>query len=450
MSEPIIRIKPEMNIQDEFLKQLDIILNLQSKYGINILSKNWIQIIFLKSIIEDADKYPALDIDGMKILLEYSKCYHENKVDEELLYKTFKVVEKANNLKNNPISSSVPSFRFYLDERNQKIFNDSFRKVVIPNSYDKRKALIRNILFFITRVGKGNESYNISSESIIALASKLLDINENDLVLNSFAGYSSFALSDIKCKLINGYDIDSDCIAISSMIKILCKLDHLNVIQGNFYSDLDDNADAKIKYNKIFTDGPISERYLNMPVMDENNKYNYIRSLDILNLRKTLDLLEEKGLAVITISNRLFYSFTPQLTILRRGIAKIGLKAIILLPNNILYKSSLPINLFIIEKGYQGNILIINGNQSQFYYSSKSFKNIESFSIDKMVSIYKNFEEIEGQSFIIDPNDLFGDGTKLVNLQKYFIDSKNKKHRKIEVIDNDINNVICDLRNINR
>jgi hypothetical protein len=115
-----------------------------------------------------------------------------------------------------------------------------------------------------------------------------------------------------------------------------------------------------------------------------------------------------------------------------------------------LYKSSLPINLFIIEKGYQGNILIINGNQSQFYYSSKSFKNIESFSIDKMVSIYKNFEEIEGQSFIIDPNDLFGDGTKLVNLQKYFIDSKNKKHRKIEVIDNDINNVICDLRNINR
>ena len=135
---------------------------------------------------------------------------------------------------------------------------------------------------------------------------------------------------------------------------------------------------------------------------------------------------------------------------MRQYLSNTGLKAIITLPNNVLYGSGVTINFLVIQKGYTGDILLINSNDDKLYDSTKAIKNITSTGIKKIKSIYDNFEMIEGISCIKSRKELFGDGTRPIQLQQYFYVEKKKTYRSIKDIDNDIQNVMNELISINK
>ena len=89
-------------------------------FGVFESTSKLIQVLFLKTIIDDTNKYENLNLDTMKILFEYQKLFNDGELTEEYLYKTFKAVEEANNLHNNELTSGINLFRFYFERDNQK------------------------------------------------------------------------------------------------------------------------------------------------------------------------------------------------------------------------------------------------------------------------------------------------------------------------------------------
>ena len=57
---------------------------------------------------------------------------------------------------------------------------------------------------------------------------------------------------------------------------------------------------------------------------------------------------------------------------------------------------------------------------------------------------------IEGVSCIKSRKELFGDGTRPIQLQQYFYVEKKKIYRSIKDIDNDIQNIMNELISINK
>lgn len=418
--------------------------------GIYESSSKLIQILFLKSILDDANKYEYLDMEGMKTMFEFSKCFNDNSVDEDILYKTFRAVEKANRVYGNALTSAAISYRFYFEKENQKRINDMLRSFNLPSSYDERRDLIEYLLNVSGINGGRYTSEYLSSPTIINLSSELLEINENDKVLNTFAGCSSFALKNKNYKWMSGFDINMESIATSYMIKVFCKLDNFEVNQCDIYEDFDDNKRCDRKYNKIFTDGPLGARIRTIASTNPNSKYYGIKDGDILNIRKTFDFLDDNGLAVITVPNRVFVSGSKAYADLRKDLSTSGVKAIISLPNNIMYGTTIPMNLLVVEKGYSGEVIIIKAEDEGFYESTRIMRNITQFGIANIFKVYKNFEQVEGFSHIVLPTELFGDGSDPVQLQKFFFVEEKKNHRKIDEIDNDISDIMSKLANLNK
>lgn len=431
------------------MENKEIISNLSTKlYGIGIFEINskLIQIIFLKSILDDVKRYQNLEVDDLKVIFEYSQKFNENKIDRSLLYNTLNIVANINGIYESSLSMSIDAYRFYFEGNNQEKINNLLRQIELPFEYEKRKSLIKDILQY-SGINGGRYSFEkISSPTIVNLASSILDVQKEDYVLNTFAGYSAFALNLPECKFIDGYDINVECNTISNMIKIMCGIYNLNINLGNFYIDSESLTE---KYNKIFTDGPLALK-LNI----DETSYLYSKLLtkdsDIINILKTIDLLKKDGTAVITSPNKIFISVTKQCISLRQYLSNTGLKAIITLPNNVLYGSGVTINLLVIQKGYTGDILLINSNDDKLYDSTKAIKNITSIGIKKIKSIYDNFEVIEGVSCIKSRKKLFGDGTRPIQLQQYFYVEKKKIYRSIKDIDNDIQNIMNELISINK
>ena len=431
------------------MENKEIISNLSTKlYGIGIFEINskLIQIIFLKSILDDVKRYQNLEVDDLKVIFEYSQKFNENKIDRSLLYNTLNIVANINGIYESSLSMSIDAYRFYFEGNNQEKINNLLRQIELPFEYEKRKSLITDILQY-SGINGGRYSFGmISSPTIANLASSILDVQKEDYVLNTFAGYSAFALNLPECNCIDGYDINVECNTISNMIKIMCGIYNLNINLGDFYIDSESLTE---KYNKIFTDGPLALK-LNI----DETSYLYSKFLtkdsDIINILKTIDLLKKDGTAVITSPNKIFISVTKQCISLRQYLSNTGLKAIIALPSNVLYGSGVTINLLVIQKEYTGDILLINSNNDKLYDSTKAIKNITSTGIKKIKSIYDNFEVIEGVSCIKSRKELFGDGARPIQLQQYFYVEKKKTYRSIKDIDNDIQNIMNELISINK
>lgn len=430
------------------MENKEIISNLSTKlYGIGIFEVNskLIQIIFLKSILDDVKRYQNLEVDDLKVIFEYSQKFNENKIDRSLLYNTLNIVANINGIYESSLSMSIDAYRFYFEGNNQEKINNLLRQIELPFEYEKRKSLIKDILQY-SGINGGRYSFEkISSPTIVNIASSILDVQKEDYVLNTFAGYSAFALNLPECNCIDGFEINPECSTISYMIKIFCGIQNFNIYVNDFYN----YNETFIKfYNKIFTDGLIGLK-LNIDEKSELFEKYGTKEADILNIRKTIDYLDD-GTAVITSPNKIFISVTKQYICLRQDLSTAGLKAIITLPSNILYGSGIPLNLLVIQKGYTGDILLINLNDDKLYDSTKAIKNITSAGIKKIKSIYDNFEVIEGVSCIKSRKELFSDGTRPIQLQQYFYVEKKKTYRSIKDIDNDIQNIMNELISINK
>ena len=203
-------------------------------------------------------------------------------------------------------------------------------------------------------------------------------------------------------------------------------------------------------YDILLLEGDENEFQNFLEDLADKSGYYGIKDGDILNIRKTLDFLDDNGLAVITVPNRVFVSGSKAYADLRKDLSTSGVKAIISLPNNIMYGTTIPMNLLVVEKGYSGEVIIIKAEDEGFYESTRIMRNINKSGIERILSVYKNFEVIEGFSHIVSPTELFGDGSDPVQLQKFFFVEEKKNHRKIDEIDNDISDIMSKLVNLNK
>lgn len=399
-------------------------------------SEKLIQILFLKTIIDDTNKYENLDVDTMKVLFDFQKLFNEGELKEESLYKAFKAVEKANYLQNNELTSGISLFRFYFERDNQKRINSCLRSFEIPSSFYERKMLLLDLLNQIGVHSGKYASETISSPSIYRISSELLKVSQDDCVLNTFAGNSAFILNLSEFKEAYGYEINIETIAITYMLKVMCGIKNYNIELSDFYK----NEEILHKYDKIFTDGPVGMKVKNLGESKES---------DIFNITKTYELLKENGTAVITVPNKVLFAGSKPFCELRKRLSSVGLKAIIMLPNNVLYGTSIPINLFVIQKNYKGKIMIIDPTEEMFD-STKLSKVIKDEAIDLIVETIEKNKAIEGYSFLINPDELFGDGNNPVSLQKYFIVVEQKTYRSVKEIDSDISSVVEELLSLNK
>ncbi len=405
-------------------------------FGVFESTSKLIQVLFLKTIIDDTNKYENLNLDTMKILFEYQKLFNAGELTEEYLYKTFKAVEEANNLHNNELTSGINLFRFYFERDNQKRINSNLKAFEIPSNSNDRKIMLLDILGEIGVRSGRQTCETICSPSIYRVAKKILKIDSNDEILNTFAGNSAFILNLDNFKNAQGYEINIETLTITYMLKIMCDIKNYNVKLSDFYSV----EDYTRKFDKIFTDGPIGVKVRNLPESSES---------DVLNITKTYELLKKDGTAVITVPNKVIFSGNRLFCEMRRRLSSMGIKAIIMLPNNVLYGTAIPINLFVIQKNYTGDIMLINPTDDMFD-STKLSRTIKNDAIELIAETIEESKVIEGYSYLIDPNELFGDGSNPVSLQKYFMVNEKKSHRNIEEIDEDIVKVIEKIYSLNK
>ena len=399
-------------------------------------SAKLIQILFLKSIIDDTNKYKNLNVNNMKILFDFQKLFNENQLTEEHLYKTFKAVEEANCLNNNELTSGISLFRFYFEKTNQKRINECLKEYEFEADFNSRRNMFLELLNQIA-IGSGKHmSESICSPSIYRIASSILKVNENDHVLNTFAGYSAFILNQKDFKKAYAYEKSIEVITTTYMLKIMCGLDNYEVELSDFYL----NDDTNVKYNKIFTDGPLGSKLKGEYESNEG---------DILNITKTYELLDDNGVAVILAPNRILFGGSKQFCNLRKSLVDIGLKAIVALPNNVIYGTAVPINLFVIQKGYSGNVLLINASEDMFE-STKILRVIKEKNSDFISKLIDNSEEIAGVSLSVDSQKLFGDGTNPVFIQKFFDVVEEKVYRHIKEIDKEIDEVLKEIILLNK
>ena len=126
------------------MENKEIISNLSTKlYGIGIFEINskLIQIIFLKSILDDVKRYQNLEVDDLKVIFEYSQKFNENKIDRSLLYNTLNIVANINGIYESSLSMSIDAYRFYFEGNNQEKINNLLRQIELPFEYEKENHL---------------------------------------------------------------------------------------------------------------------------------------------------------------------------------------------------------------------------------------------------------------------------------------------------------------------
>ncbi len=241
------------------------------------------------------------------------------------------------------------------------------------------------------REPKGRIAEFGTPESVCALASKILDVKNDETVADLCSGRGDF-LSQYASPNTYGFEINSDLVSKSIGI---CALN------GSFplFRQQDVLTIASGKYDKVFCEFPWGYCYERpIQALDcENWKPLPVRALrrsmmSWLFIAKALSVVDEKGIAVIHANDGALFS-TYESDVRKEAVEKGLLKAVISLPNNIMENTGVASSLLVFSRG-NSSVRFIDASKFGTLNNNRR-TSLSSFDIDRIVGEMNREEKNE-------------------------------------------------------
>ncbi len=265
------------------------------------------------------------------------------------------------------------------------------------NSQEKGRMLVQDLLAGMQTRSDGNRFMGefASKSEIGVLSQGILQIKEGETFLDFAAGTGTTTVLSVgnqECNIINA-DINRETLSIAAMLYIMNGYKHIEMNCVDVLS----NPDIAWQADKIFIDAPIGMRVPNL-------RYGAgLIDSTILSIYKTLECLDENGLAVVTVPSGLLFGTAKMQTTIKRELVNKGyLQAVIALPIN-WFGTGVTINILVLSKQQKGDkVLFLNAHSTGFAkYVQKANGKLTSITqegLDKILDIFHNNTEIEGLS----------------------------------------------------
>ncbi len=407
-------------------------------------AKKIIQLLFLRSILDDATDYNLSSIDDMKVLFKYQNEITGMFLTEATIRDTFTVIDRAFFETGLGLGKAAPLYQFLFEAHveDQKAIIGALHQFDLPKDPAGRWEIVKAIYQLSSRdISKFEESN--SPESIIKLGNMLLGPKPTDHYLDAFSGLSTAFLSlpENGYGVYEGFEKNPDTFATSLMLIIMLKRQRAFVYNADFF-----NVPEESIYDAIFCDGPLTGRLDDRDQLDAVEKYGF-RESDVLSCYRIMHMLSDKGRAVVTVAGRFLFSNAKPYEQARQMLTEEGLKAIIYLPGGILSVSSVPINLLYIERGYTGPIALVDARE--IAYAQNKLSKTLSDEIIREIGTW--IERMQGGSEylrIMDRRVLLVEEGANWNPGKLFAKKLEQKHRGIDEIDADIEDTLRKLSEI--
>lgn len=420
-----------------------ILRRIQIELGYYDFASTTIELLFLKYITEYVDEL-NLNTDQISLILSFKRkfdLYKKGKCEltvHDIAVAVSTILNKWTNL----CEYSVP-YKIVYDAYNKMLytnFNANIWQFIdeldILNEKKDRKELIENILEISSR-DKEKTGSKITSKSIRELANKILKINKDDVFIDCFSGLGTMSLSIDGCYRYYGYELDFETGMISLMINIMLR-------NNNFYLIHDDKYTAIIQENadKLFSEGPL-DRIRDGAYDECFSKRELTFSYDVRNIYDAIRTLNDKGTGVVIVSPKILYSDINLYSSVKKELVENGLKAVILLP---CLSSSVAVNtvMIVIEKGYDGDICFIDA--SKMGVQERKITILSENDINEIVSILESALNRKNIAFFANRTNVFLRSE--ISPSLYVEYEEKNKIRSLEEIENELEEIYCEIRKI--
>lgn len=251
---------------------------------------------------------------------------------------------------------------------------------------------------------------NITPKSIYKLISSLLSDIEAKKIYDGVVGSGNLLTEVIKNrKEINvfGQDINSELLKICKMNLILSgNFESIkNIKQGNTITDpafVDENNKI-CTYDIVVSDIPIAVRDYGFMVI-QDDKYNRFHrgipskvNADYAFITHMVESIDENGIGILLVPSGTLFRSGMEGKIRKEFIEENIIDCVISLPNNMLYRTRVAVNLLIFKKNRKSDdILFIDA--SNLGEVKQKIAQLEDASIAHIKSVYDKREDIDGFS----------------------------------------------------
>lgn len=371
---------------NEFIERLRMVVPF---YG---FTSHAIELIFIKYM----SNYTRISSeDDFKTILAFKNMFIEKKYNPSLVNDVLKMVERNYDIEYRLLDTVTNDLNeIFKNDRDEEVIFQVLNSFELPSNQEEMACLIESII--INGEGKDvlRTAQSSTSTSLIKLVNKILDIRENEIYMNSFAGFSKAALN-VNPRYYIGYEINREACTISNLVMILLDKCSFNVYNQDYYL-----IDNKSIADKVFSDGPFgtalnTEEYYFLK--QENKKSEYF------NIKKAFESLKENGLAAVLVPSGTLFKI--EFTKLRKEYSNGYLKAVISLPS-LLRTTAVTVNLVILQKSINSNVIMVDASTND-YCNKYDKRNIElsDEAVDKIMKAL-NGEIIDNFSTIIKCDDI--------------------------------------------
>lgn len=359
------------------------------------------------------DMEQSIKIAQEKIFLKLLP-YRENKYEEILKYD-----DLESSLNNDTLMKDTLKYIFKITdekkllERITEVLSDEeFNKICKNN---KASDVFEAIVDF--KYNQNKHIYYNTSPSINKLMNRIFKNKEFNTLYDPTIGTGILTKSMVKYHdkvSIYGQEISEDELNICKMMLILDGRikDVENIKLGNtIINPMHTKEDSLQKFDCIVSSPPLALRDwgYNEVLDDEYNRFTRgiptKNSGDYAFISHIVESMDDKGIAMIVVSGGTLFRGGVEGRIRKQLIKENIVDAIIALPNNTVYGTSIPVNLLILNKNKSNKeilfIDVINNMES-----SRTLTIISDDMIEKIGSTYDKYEEEAGFSRLVGYDEL--------------------------------------------
>ena len=312
-------------------------------------SSSFIELIFMKYISEYTDITLP---EEFKTIMNYKNMFISRKFDVDIVKEVFRMIERKFNIEPNLLDVALDNLNNIFTKKEKTIFA-ALNEFEMPKTKDDMISLLKIVISMGENYDISKTGISSANTSLIKLVNQILDIKEDEIYMDSFAGFSKSSLS-VNAKGYIGYELNHSVAAVANMIMILAEKKNFAIRNQSYYlADIDSTA------NKVFSDGPLNTTL----TLEE---YHFLgeqsRKSDYYTVKKAVESLKTNGRAVVTCIGGVL--FKNDFKKLREQLTLKNLTAVISLPPLWSF-SSAPTNLLVFDKERIGNnITMIDASSS--------------------------------------------------------------------------------------
>jgi type I restriction-modification system DNA methylase subunit len=413
---------------------------LRGNVGVYDFPYKAVELFFLKAVVDDSAEYQGLDIEDMRVLMRFQQEYSSFNITSETLVSVLHSIGTKVIGESEVLSKSIKAYDFLLKAPTQRELLLPLQNLDFPKSTVERKAIIHAVLANAAFGGLRNGADNSSPDSIVKLASSILQVTDQDDYVDPFAGFSTSLFDISHFKSYTGYEINIQNCLISQMMLLICRIPNAKILAA------DSLVDSKEKTaDKLFSQPPFGLRLFGHQ-LPENSDLPKTNDVDVLSFYQAYSLLKDRGVAVLVGMSKILFSTANVYLELRKKFTAEGLKAIVCLPGGLSPSASVPLNLFVLEKGYRGPIRMIDAQKIALTNSDSKFvKSITDEGLNKIIESYQSSKPIDGFCLDLKREDIAEREAVTWNPARYFEIVVQTKHRPVSEIDKDIETTMAEI-----